>query len=101
MLGETIKTLMRFRPAWMGFILALLLILSLVHGEPQPLQTSAAPPKDSILVAKDSLPVARTRADSVVLVRHHFNHKEQIIAGGVVMACLVAMMAIMNNYNPR
>lgn len=43
----------------------------------------------------------KSRADSVVLIRHQFNHREQIIAGGVVMACIAAMMAIMNNYNPR
>lgn|GEM_PF-5872141 len=47
----------------------------------------------------DSVP--QSRADSVVLIKHRFNHKEQIITGGVIMSCIAAMMAIMNNYNPR
>lgn len=56
------------------------------------------------LAAEDSSEapsVPQSRADSVVLIRHQFNHREQIIAGGVVMACIAAMMAVMNNYNPR
>jgi hypothetical protein len=41
------------------------------------------------------------RGDTVLVVKHQFNHREQIITGGVIMACLVGMMAVMNNYNPR
>ncbi len=61
----------------------------------------ALPDVDSASVAKDSTRLNPSRADSVVLIRHRFNHKEQIITGGVIMACLAVMMAVMNNYNPR
>jgi hypothetical protein len=57
---------------------------------------------DSTRQVLDTLPIlAKSRADSVVLIQHHFNHREQIVTGGVVMACIAAMMAIMNNYNPH
>ncbi len=51
--------------------------------------------------SSDSAKIAVGRADSVVIVKHHFNHREQIITGSVIMTCLVSMMAIMNNYNPK
>ncbi len=41
------------------------------------------------------------RADTVEVVRHHYSHREQIIASGAIMAALIASVAIMNNYNPR
>jgi hypothetical protein len=72
-----------------------------------PARVSSLPPsamasnQDSVRATPDSVHVVKTRADTVVLIQHRFNHKEQIIAGGVVMACLAAMMAVMNNYNPR
>jgi hypothetical protein len=51
----------------------------------------------------DSLGVGRpkSRSDSVIVVRHGFDHREQIIAGSVIMSCLVLMLVAMNNYNPR
>jgi hypothetical protein len=63
-------------------------------------------PVDSIKTAraavKDTIPhPSLKRADSVLVVRHRFNHREQIITGGVVMACLIGILAIMNNYNPQ
>lgn len=61
----------------------------------------ALPSVDSAVAAKDTTQRKQGRADSVVLIKHRFNHKEQIITGGVIMACLAAMMAVMNNYNPR
>ena len=53
-------------------------------------------PSDSALTAKP-----KTRSDSVIVVKHHFNHREQIITGSVIMTCLALMMVTMNNYNPR
>ena len=41
------------------------------------------------------------RADTVLVVKHEFRHREQIVTGGVIMACLVSMLVVMNNYNPR
>jgi hypothetical protein len=50
----------------------------------------------------DSLAKApKSRSDSVIVVKHHFNHREQIITGSVIMTCLALMMVAMNNYNPR
>ena len=46
-------------------------------------------------------PVFLKRTDTVSVEKHQFNHREQIITGGVIMACLMGMLAIMNNYNPR
>jgi hypothetical protein len=51
--------------------------------------------------AQDSLSVPKSRADTVLVVKHRFNHREQIITGSVVMTCLALMMVVMNNYNPR
>ena len=61
--------------------------------------TSATHPKapsDSVLASKP-----KARSDSVIVVKHHFNHQEQIITGSVIMTCLALMMVAMNNYNPR
>jgi hypothetical protein len=53
------------------------------------------------IAAPDSARKPLKRADTVLVVRHEFNHREQIIAGGVIMACLAGMLVVMNNYNPR
>lgn len=102
---------------FLTFILALSVPLSLAaesgsahadhaHAQPAAKDTLAVDEltEEDLEADSDStgaLATPKARADSVVLIRHQFNHKEQIIAGGVVMACLVAMMAVMNNYNPR
>jgi hypothetical protein len=44
---------------------------------------------------------SKSRTDSVIVVKHSFEHREQIITGSVVMTCLMLMMVAMNNYNPR
>jgi hypothetical protein len=44
---------------------------------------------------------SKSRSDSVIVVKHSFNHREQIITGSVIMTCLILMMVTMNNYNPR
>jgi len=33
-------------------------------------------------------------------VKRDYDHKQQVIVGGVVMLCVVAAMVLMNNYNP-
>jgi len=59
------------------------------------IQRAAQPPPP------DSLSLPKSRADTVLVVKHRFDHREQIITGSVVMTCLALMMVIMNNYNPR
>jgi hypothetical protein len=50
----------------------------------------------------DSLSLlSKSRSDSVIVAKHQFNHREQIITGSVIMTCLALMMVAMNNYNPR
>jgi hypothetical protein len=73
---------------------------------PTPSGTSApgnpASPSDSLKsAAADSSYRPKSRADTVLVVKHRFNHREQIITGSVVMSCLALMMVVMNNYNPR
>jgi hypothetical protein len=50
-------------------------------------------------VSSESSGEAKT--DSVKVVRHQFNHREQVIVGGVIMACIALVLVTMNNYNPR
>jgi hypothetical protein len=52
----------------------------------------------------DSLSARRggvSRVDTTLIVKHHFNHRQQIITGSVIMACMAAMVVVMNNYNPQ
>lgn len=54
------------------------------------------------VIKPDSLALRpKSRSDTVVVVKHRFNHREQIITGSVIMTCLALMMVAMNNYNPR
>lgn len=66
--------------------------------------TAGAVSIDSVAAA-DSAAVDTTRyiarADTAQVVKHHFNHRQQIITGGIMMACLAGMMTILNNYNPQ
>jgi hypothetical protein len=43
----------------------------------------------------------KSRTDSIPIVKHRYQHRQQIITGSVVMACLTLIMVTMNNYNPR
>jgi hypothetical protein len=45
--------------------------------------------------------VVTARADTARVVMHHFNHRQQIITGGSIMAALIGVVVVMNNYNPR
>lgn len=60
--------------------------------------TQPGPPGPS---ARDTSATAKSRADTVIVVKHQFNHREQIITGSIIMTCLALMMVTMNNYNPR
>jgi hypothetical protein len=42
-----------------------------------------------------------TRADTSRVVMHSFNHRQQLITGGAIMATMISIMVVMNNYNPR
>jgi hypothetical protein len=58
----------------------------------------------AVRVAGDSAAAAsgpKSRADTAQIVKHHFNHRQQIITGGVIMACMAMIMTVMNNYNPQ
>jgi hypothetical protein len=61
---------------------------------------TAQAPLDSAS-AKNGPAVAKSRQDSVLIVKHSFNHRQQIITGSVIMSCLALIMVTMNNYNPR
>jgi hypothetical protein len=101
----------------------LLLGLPLIHPSAQgptqnptlrsmPTVTPSKSPSDSSLAPriaaphnpKDSAAVPakpKSRADSVLVPKHAFNHREQLITGSVVMSCLLVILLAMNNYNPR
>lgn len=67
-----------------------------------PVEPAASPsPPAADTLEGDTLDPRLSRADTARVVRHHFNHRRQIIAGSVIMASLAGIMAIMNNYNPR
>jgi hypothetical protein len=51
---------------------------------------------DSAVVVKPVL-----RGDTARVVMHQHNHRQQIITGGAIMATLIGVMVVMNNYNPR
>jgi hypothetical protein len=64
-----------------------------------PADTASVIPKQ---ISNDSAAALhKSRSDTVLVVKHSFNHKEQIITGSVIMTCLALMMVTMNNYNPR
>lgn len=102
-----------FRGATQGlflsaFVFGLQLSATVVPAQPL---TPVAPPAvqvpATVAAPADSVPAdslaARyiPRADTAKVVMHHFNHRQQIITGSAVMAGLLAIMAVMNNYNPR
>lgn len=38
--------------------------------------------------------------DDIRYEKRQYNHKQQVIVGGVVMLCIALVMVMMNNYNP-
>ena len=114
------------RPRFRSFLAALILGSLLAAGQVPGQSTSAPAPKsdnlstlpqatqDTAVTKNASLPTPippgkdtmaviapKSRTDTVIVVKHSFNHKEQIITGSVIMSCLMLMMVAMNNYNPR
>lgn len=88
--------------------LLLLLLLALpqagLRGQTEPAVPPGSPADAAAAVppaTQDSIARPKSRADTVLVVRRSFNHREQIITGSVIMTCLALMMVVMNNYNPR
>jgi hypothetical protein len=63
--------------------------------------TASSPGKASATASDTLAKTPKSRADSVIVPMHRFNHREQIITGSVIMTCLALMLVAMNNYNPR
>ena len=42
-----------------------------------------------------------TKKDPPKYVKRDFDHKEQVVVGSAMMACLALIMVTMNNYNPK
>ncbi len=87
----------------LAILTVLLVVLSLAtHALAQPLTPvrPAAASSDSLRVPAAADTASRGR-DTLQVVMHHHNHKQQIIAGSVIMACFAGIMVVMNNYNPR
>ena len=83
-------------------MVASLLAFSLVTAQtPLPTQMPQAL-ADSLRA--DSLAAARapiSRADTTLIIKHNFNHRQQIITGSIIMACAAAMVVVLNNYIPQ
>jgi hypothetical protein len=90
-----------------GMGLIVLLSTQVVPAQPMtPVGIQRSPSAVADSLRADSLAQANSkktglRADTAKVVMHHFNHKQQIITGGSIMACLIGIMVVMNNYNPR
>jgi hypothetical protein len=94
-------------------LIFLMVLVAAVEGQtltpqaaPKDVQVvSPRPPSDTmgtrVSTAPDTANRPKSRVDTVLVVQHRFNHREQIITGSVVMSCLALMMVVMNNYNPR
>ncbi len=84
-----------------GFLLALVL----AAGVPAQPLTPVRPAVDTLKAAalRDTAAAdsASRGRDTLQVVMHHHNHRQQIIAGSVIMTCLAGIMVVMNNYNPR
>jgi hypothetical protein len=78
-------------------ILVLVLAAVLPAAGQTPLPVSPSARADSLRA--DSTAVSRS--DTTIIIKHHFNHRQQIITGAVVMGCLATIMVVMNNYNPQ
>jgi hypothetical protein len=90
----------------MGLMMVLLAAQAISAQPLTPVSLQRSPTAVADSLKADSLARAKSaktglRADTAKVVMHHFNHKQQIITGGSIMACLVGIMVVMNNYNPR
>jgi hypothetical protein len=112
------------RRFWLGIALALGMALAPVTAQPTGTASHPDAGRDSSAAIKPAIPPAtqapqdslrkpvsgsrpdtlarpKSRGDSVIVVKHDFNHREQIITGSVIMTCLALILVAMNNYNPR
>jgi hypothetical protein len=55
---------------------------------------------DGDSLALDSAEIQHQLSQTKFVIRD-FNHKEQVITGGVIMLCIILIMTSVNNYNPR
>jgi hypothetical protein len=96
------------RPPTLAAVVVLFLAFSLTAAQTltpvAPLPTTVAV-KDSARVAGvDSAAAVKpriVRADTARVVMHSFDHRQQLITGGAIMATMISIMVVMNNYNPR
>lgn len=93
-------------PTWFSMIV-LLFAVTLLPAQKltpvAPLPTTLSV-KDSALVVKADSAVVKSRvnrADTAKVVMHSFDHRKQLITGGAIMATMVTIMVVMNNYNPQ
>jgi len=103
--GRTFLSAFRFQIS--GLLVILLLAVSLLPAQ----KLTPVAPLPATLAVKDSAAVAArdtaavkprvTRADTAKVVMHTFDHRKQLITGGAIMATMVTIMVVMNNYNPR
>jgi hypothetical protein len=85
----------------MLFMICFLVAMLSTAAADQTTQQPVPSPAQITTTPADSTQRFKSRADTVVVIKHEFNHKEQIIGGSVIMACLVGILAVMNNYNPH
>jgi len=55
---------------------------------------------DSLLIFPEDSTAADTAAGPKLTIRN-YDHKQQVIVGGVVMLCIGLVLVANNNYNPR
>ncbi len=56
--------------------------------------------KEDSIPKVPSLTLQEKNEENPSYVKREYNHKEQVIVGGVVMFCVALAMVLMNNYNP-
>ena len=63
------------------------------------LQNSSLDLNDSVLAVDSALLVDEALAPRYV--ERNYNHKEQVITGGVIMLCIGLILVTSNNFNPK
>jgi hypothetical protein len=92
------------RAIWSKLLIFPALLVLHVPGFSDGLNTNKPPTLNapvSVDAPLKSGKMAEARTDSLTIVKHGYQHRQQIITGSVVMACLALIMVTMNNYNPR
>ena len=91
------------RPYGLGTILVMLALVFPLAAALPPSAVTPMPQAVPDSLRADSVAARRgvSRADTTLIIKHHFNHRQQIITGSAIMAGLAMVMVVMNNYNPR